>query len=172
MSGTSQELIYRVMRQVEPPAAPVEPVQWSMPGFAPMTRIACSFADVPAAALRERDQVRSRNGFIAIRRVRRMTLDQEFLSRHPDAQPIMIQANTFGPGKPAADIMVSPAQMISPVPGRLPVARRATECLSMPGVFRRPETGLSYTIIELDAPAEVCAEGLWCSTATRDSATH
>lgn len=148
-------------------------VQWTLPGFAPMSAISCSFGDVPAAALRERDMVRTRTGgFAPIVKVTRSVLDQDFLRRHADALPIRIRAHALGPGAPETDILVSPAQLVGSLPGRLPQPRRAGDLLSLPGVFRQPDTSLSYTQIRLARAAEVRAHGLWFPAEVADSAAH
>lgn len=127
-----------------------------------MTAIACCFGNVPAAALRERDRVRARDGsFVQILHLSRSVLDQDFLTRHPDAMPIRIRAGALGPGLPAADVLVSPSQHIAAIPGRLPAPRRAADLLAVPGVYRQPETGLSYTQLILARAAEIQAHGLW-----------
>lgn len=145
-----------------PPLVPKAPVRWTLPGFAGMTRIACSFADVHAAALRKRDLVRTRHGeFLPITWLKRFQLDHDFLSRHPDAQPVMIRAHALAPNLPDTDILVSPGQMLAPILGRLARPTRAGDLLDHPGIFRQPETGLSYTVFHLGEPAEVRVAGLW-----------
>lgn len=159
MTAVTQPTVIRARRRSAVAAAPMK---WTLPGFAAMTAIACSFGNVPAAALRERDMVRSRTGgFVPIVRVKRSVLDQDFLRRHTDALPVCIRAGALGPGLPEADVLVSPAQMLSALPGRLATPRRAGDLLSMPGVFRKPDTGLSYTQVLLASPGEVCSHGLW-----------
>lgn len=160
MSAVAQPTIIKARRRARPE---MPMLKWTEPGFAPMTTLSCSFAEVPAAALRERDMVRTRaGGFVPIARVRRSVLDDDFLRRHADALPIRIKAGALGPGFPTSDILVSPAQMLAALPGgRLTAPKRAGDLLSLPGVFRQPDTSISYTQVELAKPAEICAHGLW-----------
>ncbi|MDF0599510.1 Hint domain-containing protein [Psychromarinibacter sp. C21-152] len=144
-----------------PPVAAV-PVRWTLPGFAAMTRLSCSFAEVHAGALRARDLVRTRHGeFVPILWVKRFQLDDDFLARRPDAQPIRIRPHALGPGLPDADILLSPGQRLAPVPGRFAQPVRAGDLLDLPGVFRQPETSVCYTLFRLGAPAEIRAAGLY-----------
>lgn len=145
------------------PDRPVAPIQWSLPGFAPMTRITTSFGEVHAQALRERDLVRTRSGeFKPIRWIDRIVLDEEFLVRHPDALPVLIRANALGRGLPRADVTLSPRQPIAPLFNQLPgSAKTAADLLSRPGVFRKTENVVTYTLFHLGAPDYVMTERLW-----------
>ena len=138
-------------------------LQGSLPGFAPMTRITTSFGEVHAHALRERDLVRTRSGeFKPIRWIDRIVLDEAFLVRHPDAQPILIRANSLGRGLPRADVMLSPRQPIAPLFNQLPgSAKTAADLLNRPGVFRKTENAVTYTLFHLGAPDYVMTERLW-----------
>jgi hypothetical protein len=149
------------------PDRPVTPIQWSLPGFAPMTRITTSFGEVHAQALRERDLVRTRSGeFKPIRWIDRIVLDEEFLVRHPDALPVLIRANALGRGLPRADVMLSPRQPIAPLFNQLPgSAKTAADLLSRPGVFRKTENVVTYTLFHLGAPDYVMTERFWVSVA-------
>lgn len=143
------------------------PLQWTLPGFAPMTRITTSFGEVHAQALRERDLVRTRSGeFKPIRWIDRIVLDEAFLVRHPDALPVLIRANSLGRGLPRADVMLSPRQPIAPALNHLPgTARTAADLLARPGVFRKTENTLTYTLFHLGAPDYVMCERLWVHVA-------
>lgn len=145
------------------PARPVAPMQWSLPGFAPMTRITTSFGEVHAQALRERDLVRTRSGeFRPIRWIDRIVLDEEFLLRHPDALPVLIRANSLGRGFPRGDVMLSPRQPIAPLFNQLPgSAKTAADLLSRPGVYRKTENVVTYTLFHLGTPDYVMTERLW-----------
>jgi len=145
------------------PERQVKPIQWSLPGFAPMTRITTSFGEVHAQALRERDLVRTRSGeFKPIRWIDRIVLDEEFLVRHPDALPVLIRANALGRGLPRADVMLSPRQPIAPLFNQLPgTAKTAADLLSRPGVYRKTENVVTYTLFHLGAPDYVMTERFW-----------
>lgn len=137
-------------------------VRWVLPGFAPMTRITTSFGEVHAQALRERDLVRTKSGrFMPIVWLDRIRLDGDFLALHPDAQPIAIREGALGRGLPKNEIMLSPRQVIAAAPGVIAGPdRTAADLLNRPGVFRRPETGLTYTMFHLGEPAVVFCEGV------------
>ena len=144
------------------PALEADPTRWPLPGIAPMTRIRTSFGEVHAIALRKGDLVKTRSGdFRPIVWLDRVKLDEKFLSGMPDAHPVMLKAGSAGSNCPSRDIMLSPRQQIAPTPQlRLNGACEAADLLSRPGVMRRPETGLSYTMFHLGEPAEVFCEGM------------
>lgn len=136
--------------------------KWPLPGFAPMTRISTSFGEVHAVALRKGDLLRTARGeFKPIVWLDRVVLDDRFLSGLPDAHPIKITADAFGRGLPKVDVMLSPRQTLS-VNARLSIGAscEAAALLNRPGIFRQPETGLSYTMFHLGEPADVICEGL------------
>lgn len=137
--------------------------RWPLPGLAPMTRVSTSFGDVHAIALRKGDLVETREGeFRPIVWLNRIMLDQEFLNSKPDSNPVEIRAGAVANGVPKFDIMVSPRQVICPSSASgLPAKVEAADLKSRAGVSRRKETGLSYTMFHLGAPAEVLCEGVY-----------
>jgi hypothetical protein len=155
--------------QVRParPQRESSPLLWTLPGFAPLTRITTSFGEVHAQALRERDLVRTRSGeFKPIRWIDRIVLDEDYLRRHPDALPVLIRANSLGRGLPKADVMLSPRQPVAPALNQLPGnARTAADLLSRPGVYRKAENAITYTLFHLGAPDYVMTEKLWVHVA-------
>ena len=132
-------------------------------GFGPMTRISTSFGELPAQALRVRDQVRTRNGgFKAVQWVDRIILDTDFLQRHPAALPIIIRAGSLGHRLPAADIILAPHQPISASQkfhGQ-PV-KRALDAMGRPNVARKAEPMVTYTLFHCGTPTSVLSEGIW-----------
>lgn len=138
-------------------------VAWSLPGFGPMTRISASFGEVHAQTLRQRDMVRTQTGQLAeIRKVDRVKLDAAFLEQVPDAYAVLIRAGALGGGLPKADVIVSPAQKIAF--GRMPREtefREAREFLGRPGIVRKPEEMMTYTVFSCAAPVTVRTEGIW-----------
>lgn len=142
-----------------------KPLVWTLPGFGPMSRVTTSFGDVHAQALRLRDLVRTKSGeFKPIVWLDRLVLEEEFLHRHPDALPVLIRAHALGRGLPRADLALSPRQPVSPVANRLPTsARTAADLLQRPGVFRKAETTVTYTLFHCGEPQLVMAERLWVS---------
>lgn len=128
-----------------------------------MTRITTSIGDVHAAALRERDLVRTRSGeFRPIVWVDRILLEEAFLERHHDALPVLIKAGALGRGLPRADITLSPRQPVVPLANQLPgSAKTAADLLNRPGVFRKVESSFTYTLFHCGTPEIVMTEKLW-----------
>ncbi len=136
---------------------------WTTPGFGPMTRISTNFGAVPAQALRVRDMVRTDSGaYLPIVWLDRILLSEGFMSRHPEAMPVEMQAGAFGQGLPAQSIQLSPGQGLCPGadPSLMP-NQEARELLDRPGTSRRPESIFTYTLFHLGQPAHVHCEGLW-----------
>lgn len=140
-----------------------KPMVWSLPGFAPMTRITTSFGEVHAQTLRERDLVRTRSGeFKPIKWIDRIVLEEEFLSRHQDAQPVLIRAGALGRGLPRQDVMLSPRQPLAPATEQISgSAKTAADLLSKAGVFRKAESTITYTMFHCGTPEVVMTEKLW-----------
>ena len=128
-----------------------------------MTRITTSFGEVHAQALRVRDLVKTKSGgFRPIVWLDRVLLEEEFLRRHADAHPVLIRANALGRGLPKADVMLSPRQPISAMQNQLSgTARTAADLLSRPGVFRKAELTVTYTLFHCGEPELVMCERLW-----------
>ncbi len=138
-------------------------LKWSLPGFGPMTRISTSFGEMHAQTLRERDVIRSGTGkLVPIQWVDRMLLDMDFLSVVTDAHAILIRAGSLGNGLPKADVVVSPCQKIAT--GRNPVDSQYIEAgklVGRPGVLRKPEDMMTYTLFHCGEPVSVRMEGIW-----------
>ncbi|PKP73288.1 MAG: hypothetical protein CVT84_14300 [Alphaproteobacteria bacterium HGW-Alphaproteobacteria-6] len=135
---------------------------WTLPGFCGDARVTTSFGDLPVKALRRNDPLRLAQGSLAIVEwVDHIHLEEALLHFHPDAQPVLIQAGALGPGRPAADLLVSPHQKINVGAGPYSQDfRRARDLTGRPGVMRRPETVLSYHLFHCGAPAVVCVNGV------------
>lgn len=136
-------------------------------GFGPMTRITASFGEVPAQALRERDMVRTRSGeFMKIEWIDRIILDERYLKYHPQAQPVLIQAGSLGRNLPTRDVMLAPLQPFSEQQrffGKSPGF--AADALGRPGVLRKPEPMITYTVFHCGRPTSVLTEGIWVDLA-------
>ena len=143
-------------------AAPSQ-IEWNLPGFGPMTRISTSFGEVHAQALRERDVIRTPQGVLKpIKWVDRMRLDAAFMRHAPDAQAVMIRAGALGGGLPKADIVVSPEQLIGIGRHAHDVKfTKAKKLLGRPGVIRKPEEMMTYTLFHCGETAVVRVEGIW-----------
>ena len=140
-------------------------ITWNAPGFAPMTRVMTSFGAVYAQALREGDMVRTRSGqFERIQWLDRVSLDEDFMARNPDAQPILIRAGALGRGVPSEDVLLSPGQSVSPNEvGLIRKTVRARDLLGRPGILRKAETSICYTRFHMGTAADVLCEKLWIS---------
>jgi hypothetical protein len=139
---------------------------WDIPGFGPETRISTNFGEVPAKLLHERDRVRIANGsFKQIKWMKRIGLDADFMSKYPQANPIVIQAGAFGQGVPARDVTVSPHQEIQ-LRGLKPdeSARLVADLEGRAKIMRKPVSSISYTLFHLGEPQLVRSEGLWALT--------
>ncbi len=135
---------------------------WNMPGFGPLTPVETEYGPYPAQALRVRDRVRLRSGrFRPIVRVDRLLLDEAFLERNEDAQPVLVLAGRLGYGVPKEPVLLSPGQKVSAAPGSSAPFRTARELLSAGIALRRPEKFMTYVIFSFDEPEEICSNGLW-----------
>ncbi|MEM0948523.1 MAG: Hint domain-containing protein [Pseudomonadota bacterium] len=141
--------------------------QWEAPGFGPLTRIATSFGEVHAQALRERDMVRAQSGRLhEITEIDRLKLDAAFLEMVPEANPVVIRAGALGGGLPKADVVVSAGQIIGT--GRHAAETRfcrAGDLVGRPGIIRRPEEIMTYTNLMCSGPLIVRVEGIWAKLA-------
>ncbi|MEM9426944.1 MAG: Hint domain-containing protein [Pseudomonadota bacterium] len=136
---------------------------WPLPGLAPMTRVRTNFGDVHAAALRKGDEVLTRSGaYLPILWLNRIRLDERILAEKPDCNPVVFAAGAFGPQVPAAEIMVSPRQVVC-AGGKSGLAnsQEAARLTTRPGIRRIKETSLSYTMFHLGEAAEVYCEGVF-----------
>lgn len=139
---------------------------WTLPGFCGKARVTTAFGDLPVEALRRNDPLRLAQGNLAtVQWVDHIHLEEDFLHFHPDAQPVLIEAGAFGPGRPARDIAVSPHQKINVGAGPYSQDfRRARDLTGRPGVMRRPATMASYHLFHCGAPTIVSVEGIQVPT--------
>ncbi|WP_431299225.1 Hint domain-containing protein [Tabrizicola sp. BL-A-41-H6] len=142
---------------VEPDA----PVEWNLPGFLGKTRVGTAFGDLPIEALRVRDDIRTATGaLVRVEWIDKLHLDEDFLTKHPSAQPIRIPANAFGQGRPMTEMTVSPCQMLSPdahVASRFVSGR---DLCAQSRAHRAQSTGLTYYRFHCGAPVTVRMEGV------------
>lgn len=143
------------------PAKSKEPAA-SFPGFGPLTRVETDYGHYPAQTLRVRDRVRLRSGrYCPITRIDRILLDEAFLTRNHDAQPVLIPVGRLGYGLPAEPVLVAPGQKLSDRQ-RLPASLSTAQDLARAGLaHRRPEQFLTYVIFSFPEPEDVCSGGLW-----------
>lgn len=135
----------------------------SFVGFTGNTRLSTSFGDVPAQLLRVNDTLRTSAGSYArIRRIDKVHLDQDFLSYHPEAQPIFVRAGAFGRDAPAKNASFAPQQKVMPKGAQgMKKMMTALDLTVYPHVYRMPVVPLVYYVLHCDQPAEVRAEGIW-----------
>lgn len=70
------------------PRKPLQAVDWPLPWLVGEARVATTFGDDPAEALRCRDDIRTYSGATAkVKMVDKIHLDQDFLRKHPGALP-------------------------------------------------------------------------------------
>lgn len=169
--NADSEIVKTILQSVKTSVSPAEreeacdedrPVDWNLPGFTGQVRVGTAFGDLPIEALRIRDEIRTASGAIArVEWIDKLHIDEDFVRKHPSAQPIRIPANTFGIGRPMKDMLVSPQQQVCADPH---VASRfqpaATLCL-MSGAHRVLTLGLTYYRFRCGGPATVRVEGVW-----------
>lgn len=136
---------------------------WDLPGFSGKARVTTSFGELPIEALRLRDPVKTSSGkFLEVKWIDQVRLDAQFLSLHPEANPISIPEGSLGHMTPSSDVLISPAQ-----PLKLP--RQASDMKAKPAqslvwrnnVARKPQSGFTYYLFHCGEPASVSIEGLW-----------
>jgi hypothetical protein len=135
---------------------------WDTSGFGPLTRIETDYGPVPAHTLEVTDLVRLRTGrFGPIARVDRLLLDDAFLDRNQDAQPVLIQPGRLGYGLPVEPVLLAPGQKLSDRQ-KLPASLGTAHDLLLAGIAqRRPERSLTYIVLSFEEPEDVCSGGLW-----------
>jgi hypothetical protein len=135
---------------------------WTLPGICGDVRVMTSFGELPVKALRLRDPVRtSDGGFLPVKWLDVVHLDDAFLAGYPDAQPILIRAGTLGRDRPRCDILVSPHQKVGVGDSAFrPEFRLARDLDQRPGILRRPTDRVSYYLFHQGEPTCVTVEGI------------
>ena len=139
------------------------------PCFTPGTLIATDRGAQPVETLRRGNRVVTRdNGLARIEWVGRRVVPLGELHLCSELQPILVAADAFGPGRPAQDMLVSPAhrflvrcedvfQNLSE-PEALVAARHLVNGRT---VRRVPVLGVSYLHILCDRHQVILANGVW-----------
>jgi hypothetical protein len=107
------------------------------------------------------------HGFQPIKWIGKTELSAEYLSQHPNQQPISLAKNCLGPGFPRSDLTVSRQHRVlvaSPVAermtGEFEVLVPAVKLLSVPGVeFSPPDKGVTYVHLLFERHEVILAEG-------------
>lgn len=152
--------------QPEPRKSKTSSLDWSIPGFCGKSKILTSFGNLPIEALRRNDPVKTVSGdFRKITWVDKITLDPEFMHRHPEAQPVLIPAGSLGAGKPATDMFVSPAQTVQTRDhqGKL-ILRHAATLMDCRSAAAKPQASFTYYTFGCNESEVVCIDGIWCET--------
>ncbi|MEM0947787.1 MAG: Hint domain-containing protein [Pseudomonadota bacterium] len=174
---TEDDLLARVSARVgEPPKraarletpgpvrAKTEPRQaWAYPGILGLTHVSTNFGEVPAHLVRPRDRLRTRGGgYLQVLRIDEYKLDDTFLEHQPDAKPIVIRKDAFGPACPTRDAYFSPGQMImKPASGVRHELLEAREASALQYDLDRTMGMLSYFVFHLAEPALIRCDGVW-----------
>lgn len=136
--------------------------KWDMPGFAAGSHVMTTFGLLPIEVIRPHDPIRTVGG--GIRRVRstnRIPLDRKLLARNPEAQPIRIQAGAFGAGLPENDLLLSPGQVLLPIPaGNLGRRTAVGDIHGRADIARVPMGKVTYFVFEFNEPDSAFVEGL------------
>lgn len=164
-----RQTLAAVLRQAGTPATmrqqtdQAAPIQWTIPGFEGECRITTNFGDLPIKALRRRDMVKTISGaFREVKKVDAFRLDEDFLARHPAAQPVMIRAKALGGTHPQRPILVSPAQAAwLPRVGEGFRAKTALALEGTPNVHRAHRSEITYYRFHLGEEDKVAIEGSW-----------
>jgi hypothetical protein len=136
---------------------------WTLPGLLGSTRVMTSFGHVPAHLVRVGDTLRTREGaFVRVQRISDLRIDEDFLTRRPDAAPVIIRRNGLRSGMPHQDVAVSPGQMVSVGPNRFEDRLVRADTLSRErGGIDRSLGMMVYIRLHLAESAQINCDGLW-----------
>ena len=162
-------IMHSVMAAVIPVQPVVSPAVSNFPtsarnlsGFAGQARVASAFGDVAIEAMRVGDHVRTFSGkLVRVRKIDKVSLDDDGMRTCPRVQPIRISANAFGPGRPMQAIMVLPEQEIGADAHVAIRFKTATELCSQAQAHRVKASGHTYYQIHFGEEATVRVEGVW-----------
>lgn len=137
-------------------------VVWNLSGFDGRARVGTTFGDLPIAALRVRDELRTASGkTVRVQWTDKLHLDADFLTKHPSANPISFPANSLSFGRPMQDLVISPQQQISPEAHVATHFKTAIELCSRAKAQQLKSTGLTYYRFHCGEPVTVRVEGVW-----------
>ncbi|MBK0327084.1 Hint domain-containing protein [Rhodobacteraceae bacterium F11138] len=149
--------------RVSAPRPSASAMAWTLPGFERRCRVTTNFGELPIQALRLRDMVKVQSGaYREVQWIDEIRLDADFLSRHPEAQPVHLRAKALGPGLPSRNTLVSPAQVIcNDGPGDTRKTGPAADFQGRPNIHRAPQVEITYYRFHCGEPVTVCVEGAW-----------
>ena len=152
----------------DPADAPADSHEWKLPGIHGATRVTTNFGHVPAHLVRPRDNLKVRSGgYLPVLHIDEYKLDEDFLRRSPDAQPVLFRKGTLSEGVPSQDVCVSPVQdVIVPTAGRGQVPVPASNVSRDRQPLDRSLRLTSYFVFHLPETAFVRCDGVWVHMAS------
>ena len=140
-----------------------------IPCFTPGTLIATPKGEVAVEALKEGDQVITRdNGLQTIRWAGARTMTTEDLAEAGKLRPVLIRAGALGKGQPQRDMVVSPNHRVLVNSGQIELLFEENEVLvaakhlvGLEGVERLGNDEVTYIHIMFDQHEVVLSDGAW-----------
>ncbi len=137
--------------------------------FTPGTNIATLRGLKPVETLDVGDRVLTRDrGFQSVRWIGKRNVSFGTMPNQPNALPVLIRANAFGPGKPERDIIVSPRHRLLTTEKKLLSGLGETEALieasalvGKPGVMCVIPHYLTYIHVLFDQHEVILSDNLW-----------
>lgn len=141
--------------------------EWRLQGILAKTRVTTNFGKVPAHLIHVGDRIRTRAGrYLPVKNIEVYKLDREYIERHSEALPVLIQQGAIDGKYPTQDVLLSPEQLVT-LDGKharadmvhareIPRSRRTFD----------PSLGVvAYYKFTLEEPAEIYCEGVWVKSA-------
>ena len=135
--------------------------------FAAGTRIATQRGPVPVEALQLGDEVIAMFGGTApVVWLGHRRIDRRYPGRKPDLWPVRIRAGAFGPGRPAADMRLSPdhAVYVENDDGAGGALIPVRHLINGTTILQEPVEAITYWHVELPEHDVILAEGLACES--------
>lgn len=140
-----------------------------VPCFTPATLITTDRGEVAVGDLRAGDMVLTRDhGYRPILWAGRLDLSAEEVAAHPRLAALRIARDALGPGRPSADLVVSPQHRLLFCDARAELRFGAPEVLvpaihlsGFPGVTREPPGAVSYVHLLFDRHEVIRSNGTW-----------
>ncbi|MDU8927527.1 Hint domain-containing protein [Alisedimentitalea sp. MJ-SS2] len=142
-------------------------MRWNLPGFDGKAKVTTSFGDLPIAALRLRDPVKTISGaYMKVEWLDRIYLDEGFLNGFQDANPVRFQRGALGLNAPFEAVTLSPGQNVAfkREGARTRPVKAGTLC-NRPNIDRLLSTNVTYFMFHCGEPTLVQVNGMWCAVA-------
>jgi serralysin len=131
------------------------------PCFATGTRIATDQGEIPVERLVEGMRVRlAEGGFAPITWIGHRRVQCRNHPRPWDVMPVHVRANAFGPGRPHAELVLSPDHSVYADGVLVPVRYLLNDAT----IYQRDTDTITWWHVELDRHAALLAEGLPCES--------